>query len=261
MRLAWLRLHFNPRQLKPMSTFPECLEPLDEAGAHSPIAAQVAGLSKDEIGFLPGFDGYLHWITCELGAEARREPDFLFVVWNDNLLLSLIEHLAAPGYRTTTIILHLVGHAPPKTVSGRPLVHFCFAGKPLDTILRLVPALLMPLIYRSVVCVAIEDFEFLFATGGRLSCLSETRSDDLSLCLAELARDLSEAHQPVGGHSKLIVSILVPSTLPAMSVLDRVMAVVHQSVSADSVVVVSTLGHAGTATWLGVFSVEPTDKL
>jgi len=148
------------------------------------------------------------------------------------------------GFRSIVVIFHRPEQAPPATLNGRPLVHFSFDGDPLDAVLGLVAPLVMPLVYRSVICVALEDFEYLFARGGRLRCLRETRSENLDVCLAELACQLGGTKKPAGGYKRLLMSMLLPSPLPAVSVVDRVLEVVGRyNASAETTWLISTLVH------------------
>lgn len=118
-------------------------------------------------------------------------------------------------------------------------MHFSFDGDLRDVVLGLVAPLVMPLVYRSVICVALDDFEYLFAQGGRLRCLGETRGEDPDVCLAELVYQLGETKRPEGGYRRLLTSMLLPS--PPFSVVDRVLGVVERyNTSAETSWLIST---------------------
>jgi len=245
-----------------MRTFPECLVPLDATGTYPPTAVQILGFPTEAIGSLPGFGGCLAWSAGDPGAQAGAAPAFIFVIWNDALTDTLTELLATPEFLSIVVIFHRPDQAPPATLNGRPLVHFSFDGEPRDAVLGLVEPLLMPLVYRSVVCVELADFEFLFAHGGRLRCLARARNEDLDACLAEVVCQLGETKRPAGGYKRLLTSMLLPSTLPAISVVDRVLGVVQRyNACEETDWLVSTLVHREVTSLLSVFAVESTDKL
>jgi len=245
-----------------MPPFPECLDLLDDAGTHPPAAVQILGLPPAAIRLLPNFSGNLAWLAGDTGAQTKSEPAFVFVSWDEALTETLTALLATPGFRSIVVILHRPDQAPPATLIGRPLVHFSFDGDLLDAILGLVAPLVMPLVYQSVICVALEDFEYLFAQGGRLRCLGDTRGEHLDVCLAELACQLGETKRPAGGYKRLLTSMLLPSPLPAFSVIDRVLGVVGRyNTGADTSWLISTLVHQEATSSLCVYALEPPDML
>lgn len=186
----------------------------------------------------------------------------MFAIWCEALREPLITLVTESDFRPIVVILHRPDQAPPATLSGRPLVHFSFDGEPRDAVLGLVEPLVMPLIYRSVVGVALEDFECLFAQGCRLQCLARILGADMEICLAELAWQLAETKHPPVGHERLLTSILLPSLLPAFSVVDRVAAVVQRSNGqADSFWVISALVHQEDHASICVYAVEAADVL
>lgn len=245
-----------------MHQFPECVDLLDEAGTHPPVAVQLLGVPAGDIGSLPDFGGRLHWITGEPGAQAGADPVFVFMDWDEALAEALTSQHTSPDYRSIVVILHAPDDAPPTSLNGRPLVHVSYDGEPRDAVLGLVAPLLMPLIYRSVVCVAIEDYEFLFAQGGRLRRIAEARHEDLNVCLAEMACQLGGKNKPAGGYGRLLTSMLLPSPLPAFSVVDRVLEVVQRNnAHAEPSWLISTLVHQEITTSLCMYAIEPADKL
>ena len=247
-----------------MRPFPICLDMFDEAGTEAPVQVQLIGSPSivHEISSLPGFGGRLHWVTGEQGVHERPETAFVIVIWDDSLNGPLAAQLAPPISRSIIVILHRRDQTPPAAIHGRPMVHMSFDGTPWDAVLSLVAPLLMPLVYRSIVCVDLADFEFLFAHGGRLRCLAETRGEDLEVCLASLAWQLSKLDQPAVAYRRLLASILLPSRLPAISVIDRVGRMVHDRHACEEpYVVIPTLVYDGATSWLSVFVVDPADEL
>ena len=247
-----------------MHPFPECLDLFDDAGTEAPVQVQLMGSPPmaHEIGSLPSFGGRLQWFTGEQGVHGRLDAAFVIVIWDDSLHGPLAAQLAPPSFRSIVVILHRRNQTPPATINGRPMVHMSFGGIPWDAVLALVAPLLMPLVCRSVVCVDFADFEFLFAHGGRLRCLAETRGEDLEVCLTGLAWQLSKLDRPVVAYRRLLASMLLPSGLPAVSVVDRVVRMVHdRNTCEEPYVVVSTLVHDGATCWLSVFVVDPADEL
>jgi len=243
-----------------MLPFPECLDLLDDAGTYSPTAVQILGLPPAAIRLLPDFSGHLAWLTGDPGSPTRSEPAFVFVIWDEALTETLTALLPTPGFRSIVVIFHRLDQTPPATLVGRSLVHFSFDGDPLDAVLGLVAPLVMPLVYRSVICVVLEDFEYLFARGGRLRCLGETRGEDLDVCLAELAYQLGETKRPAGGYKRLLTSMLLPSPFPAFSVVDRVLGMVGQyNTSAETSWLISTLVHQEATSRLCVYALEPPE--
>ncbi|OOG54635.1 hypothetical protein B0E47_11205 [Rhodanobacter sp. B05] len=245
-----------------MLPFPKCLDLLDDQGTYPSTAVQLLGLPSDAIGSLPVFSGHLHWLAGDSGTQAGFQPAFVFVIWNDTLTETLTVQLATPGFRSIVLILHGPDQAPPATLNGRPLAHFRFDGTPLDAVLSLIAPLVLPLIYRSVVCVALEDYEYLFARGGRLRCLGKTWGEDMDVCFAELAWQLGEAKSLAGCNDRLLTSILVPSSMCALSVADRVAAVVQRANGCgEPSWLISTLVHQEVTIRLCAYAVEPADKL
>lgn len=245
-----------------MHQFSECLDLLDDKGAYPPTFVQILGIPDAAIHLLPDFSGHLAWLTGDPGAQTGAEPTLVFAIWCEALREPLTTLVTASDFRSIVVILHRPDQAPPATLSGRPLVHFSFDGEPRDAVLGLVEPLVMPLIYRSVVGVALEDFECLFAQGGRLQCLARILGEDMEMCLAELAWQLAETKHPPVGHERLLTSILLPSSLPAFSAVDRVAAVVQRSNShADSFWVISALVHQEDHASICVYAVEAADVL
>lgn len=243
-----------------MLPFPECLDLLDDAGTYPPATVQILGLPPAAGRLLPDFGGNLAWLVGDPGSHSRSEPAFVFVTWNEALTETLAALLATPGFRSIVVIFHRPEQAPPAALNGRPLVHLSFDGDPLDAVLGLVAPLVMPLVYRSIICVALEDFEYLFARGGRLRCLGVTRGEDLDVCLAELAYQLGETKRPAGGYKRLLTSMLLPSPLPTFSVVDRVTRVVQRfNTSAETSWLISTLLHHESVCRLCVYALEPPE--
>jgi len=239
-----------------MHAFPECLDLFDETGTDAPLTVQISGLAPSEIGALPVFGDRLRWQMGDPGAQAGPAPAFHFVIWHEDLAGPLAAKMAAPDFRSIVVILHRADQVP-SAASVRPVVHVCYEGEAKDAVLHLVAPLLMPLVYRSVVCVALEDFEFFFAHGGRLRCLAETRGEDLAVCLADLAWQLADTERQLGGFSRLLASMILPSPLPPVSVVDRVLATVAQVNSADDPDwLVSTLVHGEVTSRICVYALE-----
>lgn len=248
--------------LIPMHQFPECLDLLDDKGAYPPTFVQILGIPNAAIDLLPDFRGHLAWLTGDPGPQTVAQPAFVFAIWCEALAEPLTALITASGFRSIFVILHRPDQAPPATLSGRTLVHFSFDGEPRDAVLGLVEPLVMPLIYRSVIGVALEDFEYLFAQGGRLQCLAKILGEDMEMCLAELAWQLVETKHPLAGHERLLTSILLPSPLQTFSVVDRVVTVVQRSNShADPVWVISALVHQEDHASICVYAVEAADVL
>lgn len=245
-----------------MHQFPECLYLLDDNGAYPPTSVQILGLPDNAVHLLPDFSGHLAWLTGDPGTQTGAAPAFVFAIWCEALREPLNTLVTASGFQPIVVILHRPDQVPPATLSGRPLVHFSFDGEPRDAVLDLVEPLVMPLIYRSVIGMALEDFECLFAQGGRLQCLAKILGEDMEMCLAELEWQLSETKHPPVSHERLLSSILLPSSLPVFSVVDRVAALVQQSNShADSFWVISALVHQEDHASICVYAVEAADKL
>lgn len=124
------------------------------------------GFPDDTATSLPDFTGRLRWIPGHRRAQADLAPAFTFVLWDDQKDDPCALTIDDPERASIVVVLHRQDHAPPALANGQHLGRMPYGGQPLDALLALVAPLLMPLVYRSTVCVDISDFEFLFGHGG-----------------------------------------------------------------------------------------------
>lgn len=174
--------------------FPYSSDPLYPLGAGPHVHIEVVG-PVDAFGALEGlpeFGGEVDWASVPLPRKPSGQAEYTFVLWSEFAPAQLRE-LLTTGERTAILVLARQGDRVPGAVDGRRIARLVSDVSLVETICRLVPALILPLVYRSPICLDYADLEFALGLGGNVQIFERQAHGDGHAIIQKVVDDASTA--------------------------------------------------------------------
>lgn len=153
-----------------MIHLPQCHERLYPVGSgpHVEIAVVGSPAAIAGLGDLPQLSEQIRWSIPELPGSFVVGADLVFVLWSNECCEQDWNWLASEEPRLGPILIHHVDQKVPLSIRGFPTVRLPYVDNAASALLRAVNMLVVPLIYRSEICLDYLDLAFMMAKGGRL---------------------------------------------------------------------------------------------
>jgi len=204
-------------------------DPLYQPGAGPHVCVEVVGSidTLDPLNDLPEFDGEVDWALVPWPCKPSGHAEYTFVLWSKFATAQLHELLTA-GKHTAIIVLAQPGDQVPTAIDGRRIARLVSEGSLIDAMRSLVPALVLPLIYRSSICLDYADLEFALGLGGSVHIFERQAHGDGRAVIQKVVDDALTTLNAQQDDDVCAVVLQGPADCDPFLYADKIGKIIHE---------------------------------